>query len=44
LIHAVFFLNSHTLGHTQLADFGNANADCAKLKVPLVWIAASPGL
>jgi hypothetical protein len=36
-------VNSHTLGHTQPADFGNAKTNCAKLKAPLVWIAASPG-
>jgi hypothetical protein len=36
-------VNSHTLGHTQPADFGNAKANCAKLKAPPVWIAASPG-
>jgi hypothetical protein len=38
-----YSVNAHTLGHTQPADFGNAKANCAKLKAPPVWIAASPG-
>jgi hypothetical protein len=36
-------VNAHNPGHTQPADFGNAKANCAKLKAPPVWIAASPG-
>ncbi len=38
-----YSVNAQTLGHTQPADFGNAKANCAKLKAPPVWIAASPG-
>jgi hypothetical protein len=36
-------VNSAALGHTQPVDFGNAKANCAKLKAAPVWIAASPG-
>jgi hypothetical protein len=38
-----YSVNTQNLGHTQPADFGNAKANCAKLKAPPVWIAASPG-
>jgi hypothetical protein len=38
-----YSVNMHNLGHTQPADFGNAKSNCAKLKAPPVWIAASPG-
>jgi hypothetical protein len=38
-----YSVNTHNLGHTQPADFGNAKANCAKLKASPVWIAASPG-
>jgi hypothetical protein len=38
-----YSVNTHNLGHTQPADFGNAKANCAKLKASPIWIAASPG-
>ena len=38
-----YSVNTQSLGHTQPANFGNAKANCAKLKAPPVWIAASPG-
>jgi hypothetical protein len=38
-----YSVNTHNFGHTQPADFGNAKANCAKLRAPPVWIAASPG-
>ncbi len=38
-----YAVNSTSLGHTQPADFNNMKANCAKLKSPPAWVAASPG-
>ena len=38
-----YAVNSVSLGHTQPADFADMKANCAKLKSPPVWVAASPG-
>lgn len=38
-----YAVNSASLGHTQPHDFANAKGNCAKLKSPPVWVAASPG-
>ncbi len=38
-----YAVNSVSMGHTQPASFTNMKANCAKLKNPPVWVAASPG-
>ncbi len=38
-----YAVNSTSMGHTQPRDFANMKSNCAKLKNPPVWVAASPG-
>ncbi len=38
-----YAVNSRSPGHTQPHDFTDMKANCAKLKNPPVWVAASPG-